>query len=145
MSLDGDYDENNIFARILRGEIPSARIWEDDKVVAFMDAFPQTPGHTLVMHKTSRARTLLDAEPQTLTELIGAVQRTARAVRAALNPDGIVITQFNGSPAGQTIFHLHFHILPRWEGAGLKAHAQEKTVDAADLKAMASNIAAKLE
>src|SRR5689334_3717302 len=105
MSLDGVYDPDNIFARILRGEIPSARICEDERTLAFMDAFPQTRGHCLVVHKTSHARNLLDAEPQTLADLVLATQKVARAVRAALTPDGIVVTQFNGGPAGQTIFH----------------------------------------
>jgi histidine triad (HIT) family protein len=122
MSLDGNYDEGNIFARIIRGEIPSAKIYEDDKVLAFMDAFPQGRGHSLVVHKQSRARNLLDAEPQALAEVMVGVQKVARAIRAALKPDGIVVTQFNGTPAGQTIFHLHFHILPRWEGEALASH-----------------------
>jgi histidine triad (HIT) family protein len=124
MSLDGSYDEGNIFARIIRGEIPSAKIWEDDKVLAFMDAFPQARGHALVVHKHSRARNLLEAEPEALSEIMAGVQKVARAVRDALNPDGIVVTQFNGAPAGQTIFHLHFHILPRWEGEPLAAHGR---------------------
>ena len=143
MSLDGDYDEGNIFARILRGEIPAARIYEDEKVLAFMDAFPQVPGHALVVHKVSRARNLLDAEPQALNDLIQAVQKVARAMRAALQPDGITVTQFNGATAGQTIFHLHFHILPRWEGAGLGAHGRGQA-DPADLAILAGQIAAKL-
>ena len=143
MSLDGDYDDDNIFARVIRGEIPSAKIWEDDKVLAFMDAFPQTPGHCLVVHKTSRARNLLDAEPAPLAELIAAVQRTARAVRDALHPDGIVVTQFNGATAGQTIFHLHFHILPRWERVDLAPHGRGQA-DPSDLAGQARQIAAKL-
>src|SRR3990167_7366473 len=106
MSLDGAYDDGNIFAKIVRGEIPSVTVWEDDQVLAFMDVFPQSRGHVLVISKTSRARNLLDAEAKTLGRLIGAVQKTARAVRAALKPDGLTVTQFNGAPAGQTIFHL---------------------------------------
>ena len=124
MSLDGSYDEGNIFARIIRGEIPSAKIYEDDKVLAFMDAFPQGRGHSLVVHKHSRARNLLEADPQVLAEIMAGGQKVARAVRAALNPDGIVVTQFNGAPAGQTIFHLHFHILPRWEDEALAPHGR---------------------
>ncbi len=143
MSLDGAYDEDNIFARILRDEIPSARVYEDDRVVALMDAFPQAHGHTLVIHRTSRARNLLDAEPQALKDLIVAVQKVSQAIRAALKPDGIVVTQFNGAPAGQTIFHLHFHILPRWEGQGLGAHGRGQA-SPADLAALAAQIAAKL-
>ena len=106
MSLDGAYDPDNIFAKIVRGEIPCAKVWEDAGALAFMDVFPQSRGHTLVISKASRARNLLDAEPATLDTLIAATQKVARAVKTALSPDGIVITQFNGAPAGQTIFHL---------------------------------------
>ena len=143
MSLDGDYDEANIFARILRGEIPGARIYEDDKVLAFMDAFPQTRGHALVVHKTSRARNLLNVEPQALEELIVAVQKVARAVRAALKPDGITVIQFNGAVAGQTVFHLHFHIMPRWEGLALGAHGRGQA-DPAELAELARQIGAEI-
>ena len=144
MSLDGAYDDDNIFAKICRGEIPAARIFEDDEVLAFMDAFPQSRGHCLVISKTSRARNLLDAEAATLDRLIGAVQKLARAVRAALHPDGIVVTQFNGAPAGQTIYHLHFHIIPRWEGVALKGHGVGGMADPAELKALAEQIAAQI-
>jgi histidine triad (HIT) family protein len=144
MSLDGSYDEGNIFAKILRGEMPAARVFEDEHVMAFMDVFPQSKGHTLVIPKRSGARNLLDEEPQVLEPLILGVQRVARAVRAALNPDGIVITQFNGAPAGQTIFHLHFHIIPRWEGVPVGRHASGQMADAEELKALAAQIAAKI-
>ena len=143
MSLDGVYEEANIFARIVRGEIPSAKVWEDEKVLAFMDAFPQARGHCLVIHKTSRARNLLDAEPQTLTQVILAVQKVTRAVRAALKPDGITVTQFNGAPAGQTIFHLHFHIIPRWDGVPLGAHGRGQA-DPGELAALAGLIAVEI-
>ena len=143
MSLDGKYDNGNIFARILRGEIPSVKIFEDDEVLALMDAFPQSKGHALVISKTSKARNLLDAEPKTLGRLIGATQKTARAVKAALNPDGIVVTQFNGAPAGQTIFHLHFHIIPRWEGVEVGRHGQGMA-NMEELKALAAQISEKL-
>ena len=144
MSLDGTYDDANIFARILRGEIPAARVFEDEHVFAFMDVFPQSKGHTLVIPKHSRARNLLDEEPQVLSGLILGVQRVARAVRAALNPDGIVVTQFNGAPAGQTIYHLHFHIIPRWEGQVVGRHASGGMADPEELKALAAQIAAKI-
>jgi histidine triad (HIT) family protein len=143
MSLDGTYDNGNIFARILRGEIPSVKIFEDDEVLALMDAFPQSKGHALIISKTSKARNLLDAEPKTLGRMIGATQKAARAIKAALNPDGIVVTQFNGAPAGQTIFHLHFHIIPRWEGQPVGRHGQGMA-DMEELKALADQIAAKL-
>jgi len=145
MSLDGVYDHDNIFSKILRGEIPSARVFEDDHVYAFMDAFPQGRGHTLVIPKHSRARNLLEEEPEKLSQLILGVQRVARAVRAALNPDGVMIFQLNGAPSGQTVFHLHFHILPRWEGDGpLGRHGGGQMADMADLKALAEQIAAKI-
>jgi histidine triad (HIT) family protein len=98
----------------------------------------------LVISKTSKARNLLDAEPKTLGRIIGGVQKVARAVKAALNPDGIVVTQFNGAPAGQTVFHLHVHIIPRWEGVPLGRHA-EGMADVDELKALAAQISAALE
>ena len=144
MSLDGAYDDANIFARIIKGEIPCARVYEDDKVLAFMDAFPQVRGHTLVVHKLSKARNLLDIEPQPLGELILGVQKIARAVRKALTPDGLEITQFNGAPAGQTIFHLHFHILPRWEGRPMSAHGGGQA-EPGELQRLALQIGAAVE
>jgi len=144
MSLDGTYDDGNIFAKILRGEAPAARVFEDEHVLAFMDVFPQAKGHTLVIPKHSTARNLLDEEPQVLTGLILGVQRVARAVRAALRPDGLVVTQFNGAPAGQTVYHLHFHIIPRWEGVALGRHAGGGMADPAELAKLAQQIAAKI-
>ena len=144
MSLDGTYDDGNIFARILRGEMPAARVFEDEHVFAFMDVFPQSKGHTLVIPKHSTARNLLEEEPQVLSELILGVQRVARAVRSALKPDGIVITQFNGAPAGQTVYHLHFHIIPRWEGVPVGRHAGGQMADPEELKALAQQIAAQI-
>lgn len=144
MSLDGTYDEQNVFAKIVRGEIPSVKIFEDDEVLAFMDAFPQAKGHCLVISKTSRARNLLDAEPKTLGRVIGATQKLARAVRDALNPDGIVVMQFNGAPAGQTVYHLHFHVIPRWEGVAVGRHGGGEMADMGELKELASQIAARL-
>ena len=144
MSLDGAYDDQNIFARIVRGEAPAVRIYEDHAVLAFMDVFPQSRGHCLVVSKTSKARNLLDVEPEMLRALMTDVQRVARAVVAALNPDGVVITQFNGSAAGQTVFHLHVHIIPRWSGESLKGHSHGQMADPTELKALANQIAAKI-
>ncbi|WP_374468200.1 HIT family protein [Phenylobacterium sp.] len=144
MSLDGTYDDGNIFAKILRGEMPCARVFEDDHVLAFMDVFPQARGHTLVIPKHSQARNFLDEEPQVLSELILGVQRVAKAVRAALSPDGVVITQFNGATAGQTVFHLHFHIIPRWDGVAVGRHASGGMADMDELKTLAQQIAAKI-
>lgn len=143
MSLDGTYDAGNIFAKILRGEAPAVKVYEDDHALAFMDVFPQARGHTLVIPKASTARNLFDEDPAKLAALIQSVQVVAQAVRSALKPDGIVITQFNGAPAGQTVYHLHFHIIPRWEGVALGRHA-EGMADIEELKALASEIAAKL-
>jgi histidine triad (HIT) family protein len=144
MSLDGTYEDGNIFAKILRGEMPSAKVFEDSHVYSFMDVFPQSRGHTLVIPKHSTARNLLEEEPANLEALILGVQRVTRAVRAALNPDGIQVSQFNGAPAGQTIFHLHFHIIPRWNGVELGRHGAGGMADPAELKALADQIAAKI-
>ena len=144
MSLDGTYDPDNIFAKILRGEAPCARVFEDDHVLSFMDVFPQAKGHTLVIPKHSTARNLLEEDPQILSPLILGVQRVARAVRAALEPAGIVITQFNGATAGQTVFHPHVHILPRWDGVAVGRHASGGMADLNELKDLAEKIAAKI-
>ena len=109
------YDDNNIFAKILRGEIPSHRVYEDDKVVAFMDVMPQAEGHTLVVPKAP-SRNILDADPATLAALIPVVQKVAIAAKKAFDADGITILQFNEAPAGQSVFHLHFHVVPRKDG-----------------------------
>jgi len=144
MSLDGTYDPQNIFAKILRGDMPAVRVFEDEHVFAFMDVFPQSRGHTLVIPKHSQARNLLEEEPQVLSELILGVQRVARAVRAALKPDGLVITQFNGAPAGQTVFHLHVHVIPRWEGVPVGRHASGAMADPAELRELADLIAGQI-
>jgi histidine triad (HIT) family protein len=144
MSLDGTYDHDNVFAKILRGELPSARVFEDDHVYAFMDAFPQGKGHTLVIPKASTARNMLEEEPEKLCQVILGVQRVAKAVTAAFAPDGVMVFQINGAPAGQTVFHLHFHVIPRWAGQTLRPHAGGAMADLADLKAQAAQIAAKI-
>ena len=144
MSLDGAYDPDNIFARLIRGEIPAARIFETDRVLAFMDAFPQSRGHCLVVHTASRARNLLEAEPEVLDDLILAVQRISRAVKSALRPEGIVVTQFNGASAGQTVYHLHFHVIPRFEGETVGRHAAGAMADLNELEKTARLIASAL-
>ena len=140
MSLDGVYDPDNIFARIVRGDLPAAKVFEDAQTLAMMDVFPQSRGHTLVIHKSAPARNLLDVDAAALGAVIDTVQRVARAVRSALNPDGVLISQFNGSAAGQTIYHLHFHIIPRWNGEALGRHAAG-VADAGELAALAMQIA----
>ncbi len=144
MSLDGAYDDANIFAKILRGEAPAAKVFEDERVFAFMDVFPQSRGHTLVISKESQARNLLEVEPEALEHLILGVQRVARAVRAALKPDGIVIVQSNGAAANQTIYHLHFHIIPRWSGVALRPHGEGGVADAGELNVLGKSIAAMI-
>ncbi len=144
MSLDGIYDEGNPFALILAGKIPSTKIYEDEHTLAFLDIMPQSKGHSLVISKWSRARNILEIEPEALTQVMATVQKVARAVRGALNPDGLHIAQFNGAPAGQTVFHLHVHIVPRWEGqpAGFAAHGNGPMADADALRALADEIRA---
>lgn len=116
------YDPNNIFAKILKGEIPSYRVYEDEHTVAFMDVMPQSPGHTLVLPK-SPSRNLLDADPAALQHAITVVQKVAVAIQDAFDADGVYIAQFNEPAAGQTVFHLHFHVIPRHEGVALKPHS----------------------
>jgi len=116
------YDANNIFAKILRGEIPSHRIYEDEHTLAFMDVMPQVDGHCLVIPKVG-SRNLLDAELSTLTPLMATVQRVARAAKVAFKADGVQIRQYNEPAAGQTVFHLHFHIMPMNEGQSLRGHS----------------------
>ena len=116
------YDSNNIFGKILRGEIPCHRVYEDADTLAFMDVMPQSPGHLLVIPKTP-SRNVLDADPSVLSKLMPIVQKLAKAAKDAFEADGITITQFNEASAGQTVFHLHFHIVPRYEGIILKPHS----------------------
>lgn len=115
------YDPQNIFAKILRGEIPSHRVYEDESVVAFMDVMPQGPGHTLVVPKAP-SRNLLDADPATLGPLFTIVQKVTLAVKKAFGADGATILQFNEPASGQTVYHLHVHVIPRFEGIALKPH-----------------------
>jgi histidine triad (HIT) family protein len=116
------YDPNNIFGKILRGEIPCHRIYEDDHTLAFMDVMPQSPGHLLVVPKEP-SRNLLDADPVVLSRVIPVVQKLAKAAKDAFEADGVTIMQFNEAPAGQTVYHLHFHVVPRYEGQPLKPHS----------------------
>lgn len=136
------YDDNNIFAKILRGEIPSHRVYEDKDTVAFMDVMPQAPGHVLVIPKVG-SRNLLDADPAVLSKLVAIVQKVANAVKDAFDADGILISQFNEAAAGQTVFHLHFHIIPRHEGAAMRPHSGGME-DGAVLAAHADKIRAAL-
>ncbi|MDP1699806.1 MAG: HIT family protein [Aestuariivirga sp.] len=116
------YDPNNIFAKILRGEIPCHKTYEDEHTLAFMDVMPQVEGHCLVIPKVG-SRNLLDAELSTLTPLMATVQKVARAAKTAFKADGVQIRQYNEPAAGQTVFHLHFHIMPMNEGQAIRPHA----------------------
>jgi len=120
------------------------KVYEDDNVLSFMDVFPQCEGHTLVIPKAP-SRNLLETNAKDIGRLFGAVQRITKAVEVALKPDGITITQFNGAPAGQTVFHTHVHILPRYDGKALGAHGGVgKMADMDELKALAEKISAAL-
>ena len=136
------YDSNNIFAKILRGEIPSHKIYEDEHTLAFMDVMPQCDGHCLVIPKVP-SRGLLDADPAALAKVMPVVQRVAKAAVAATGADGFQIRQYNEPAGGQTVFHLHFHILPMMDGVALRPHTG-KMADQAVLAAMAKRIAALL-
>lgn len=136
------YDDNNIFAKILRGEIPSHKLYEDEHTLAFMDVMPQAPGHLLVVPKTG-SRNLLDADPEVLARTIPVVQKLAVAAKEAFDADGVFIAQFNEQAAGQTVFHLHFHVIPRKEGEPLKPHSGVMA-DGEVLKAHAEKIRAAL-
>ena len=144
MSLHGSYDPNNLFAKMLRGEIPCVKAFEDEVALAFMDIFPQSRGHTLVVPKNVPARNFLELPREKIGPYLERVQRVAIMVEKALKPDGVQIMQFNGGPAGQTVFHLHFHIIPRYDGAQLAGHGHGKKADTAELEALAAQIAAAL-
>jgi len=136
------YDPNNVFAKILRGEIPSIKIYEDAKTLAFMDVMPQSDGHTLVIPKEA-AENIFDLSPEGATALMATTQKVAKAVKKGLNAPGIQITQLNGAAAGQSVFHVHFHIMPRSAGADFRLHARE--MESPDkLKSFAEKIKAAL-
>jgi len=118
------YDDSNIFAKILRGEIPSHKVYEDADALVFMDVMPQAPGHTLIVPKAA-SRNLLDADPDVLARLAPLTQRIARAVKTAFEADGVTLVQFNEPASGQTVYHLHYHIIPRHEGVALMPHSRE--------------------
>ncbi|MGD9802161.1 MAG: HIT family protein [Hyphomicrobiaceae bacterium] len=137
------YDETNIFARILRGELPAHKVYENADTLAFMDIMPRCEGHALVIPKTP-ARTILDANPAQLAACLATVQKIARAQIKAFGAQGITIQQFNEPAGGQVVFHLHFHVLPRWDGQPLKPHTgQMEKPDV--LAAAAAKLKAALE
>jgi histidine triad (HIT) family protein len=136
------YDTGNIFAKIIRGEIPSIKVFENEDVLAIMDVMPQADGHVLVLPKAP-CRNLLDADPAVLSHVLPVVQKIAVAVKDAFDADGISIFQYNEAAGGQSVFHLHFHIVPRHSGMGMRAHSG-KMEDGAVLRAHADRILAEL-
>lgn len=144
MTLHAPYDPDNIFAKMLRGEVPAVKVFEDEVAFAFMDIFPQAEGHTLVIPKDVSARNFLEMPERKLGAYMIRVQKVSQAVEKALMPDGLIVTQFNGAAAGQTVFHLHFHILPRYENKALQKHASGKPADLQDLQSLADRIRACL-
>lgn len=135
------YDPENIFAKILKGEIPHIKVYEDDDTLCFMDIFPRADGHCLVIPKTP-CRNMLDASPEQLAHCMVAVNKISNAAMTALEADGITLQQFNEAPGGQEVFHLHFHILPRHEGVSLRPPGQAGDMDR--IKEIASRIAAAI-
>jgi histidine triad (HIT) family protein len=121
---DSVYEDTNIFAKILRGEMPAHKVFEDDVAFALMDIMPRTDGHTLVIPKAP-CRNLLDIRPDDLSALMPRVQKVARAVKQAMQAEGLTLQQFNEQAGGQIVFHLHFHILPRWRGVSLRPPATQ--------------------
>ena len=136
------YDANNIFARILRGEANAHVVLDEEHCMAFMDVMPQSPGHTLVIPREP-VENLFELSAHGLTHLMAATQRVARAVYAAFDPGGVMVMQLNGANAGQTVFHIHFHVIPRYAGEGLTLHARS-VADASQLERHAARIRAAL-
>jgi histidine triad (HIT) family protein len=138
------YDPNNIFAKILRGELPCYKVYEDDKALAFLDIMPRAAGHALVLPKAA-ARNLLDIAPNDLAHVAKVVQKVAKAAMTVFAADGVTVQQFNEGAGGQVVFHLHVHVIPRKTGTPMKPPASEKEkpeVLAEQAKKLASAIAA---
>lgn len=136
------YDHSNIFAKILRGDIPCVKVYEDDKTIAFLDVMPQAEGHTLVLPKED-AENIFDLSPEGAAALMATVQKVAKAVKIATAAPGLMLVQLNGRAAGQSVFHIHMHIIPRQHGIDLAFH-ERNMVPAADLEPIAAKIRAAL-
>ena len=136
------YDDSNIFAKILRGEIPSEKVFEDNQVFVFMDIMPRSPGHLLVIPK-AKARNILDIQNEELHAVIDSVKKMAELAMQAFNADGITIQQFNEHSGGQEVFHLHFHVIPRYSGERMQSPGQ-MVKDMSNLKVQADKIRALL-
>src|SRR5215831_1082877 len=137
------YDASNVFAKILRGEIPSVKVYEDAKTLAFMDVMPQADGHVLVIPKEP-AENIFEVSPEGAAAMMATTQRVAKAVKKGIGTPGIMVAQLNGSAAGQSVFHVHFHIIPRAAGADFRLHARQME-NPEKLKAFAEKIKAALE
>jgi histidine triad (HIT) family protein len=137
-----DYDQSNIFAKILRGELPCHKVYEDDKTIAFLDIMPRAPGHTLILPKAA-ARNLFDVAPDDLAAVARTTQKIAQVAMGVFSADGITIQQFNESAGGQVVFHLHVHVIPRKAGVAMKPPASEKEQPEV-LTAQAAKLAAAL-
>ena len=144
MSLATPYDPDNIFAKIIAGDMPCVKLYEDDDTLAFMDVFPQSEGHCLIVHKSAPATNMLTIDPDALNAVMRSVQKITKAVVAGLAPDGVRVVQFNGAPAGQSVFHLHFHVIPAYEGVPLGAHASGGPAAVETLEPIAEKIRATL-
>ena len=137
-----NYDSNNVFARILRGELPSFKVYEDDKTYVMMDIMPQTKGHLLILTKEP-APTLFDLSVEGAQACVATAKKIAPALMKITGADGMIFSQFNGEIAGQTVYHVHFHLVPRYEGQTVREHAREQG-NMEDIKALAEQIAAEL-
>jgi histidine triad (HIT) family protein len=137
-----NYDPGNIFAKILRGELPSYKVYEDDKALAFLDIMPRAPGHTLVLPKAA-ARNILDVAPDDLAHVMKVAQKIAKAGMKVFEADGVTVQQFNEGAGGQVVFHLHVHVIPRRNGAALKPPASVQEAPEV-LKEQAAKLAAAL-
>jgi histidine triad (HIT) family protein len=136
------YDPNNIFAKIVRGELPCYKVYEDQRALAFLDIMPRAPGHTLVLPKAP-ARNILDVEPDDLAHVMKIAQKIAKASMATFAAQGITLQQFNESAGGQVVYHLHVHVIPRQEGVALKPPASVKEAPEV-LQQQAAKLAATL-
>ena len=137
------YDSKNLFAKILRGDLPSHKVYEDDRAFAFLDIMPRSPGHTLVIPKAP-ARNILDVKPEDLAHVMAVAQKVAQAAMTVFSADGVTIQQFNEPAGGQVVFHLHVHVIPRKEGVALKPPASVKE-EPAILSDQALKLAAALK
>src|SRR5262245_38509941 len=137
------YDPNNVFAKVLRGELPAHKIYEDEDTLAFLDIMPRSEGHALVVTK-EKATNFFDVSPEALAKLMAVVQKLAPQIKEAVGADGVLIAQFNGAAAGQTVFHLHVHIIPRKQGVELKP-PEDKMADQAELAVVVEKIRKRLQ